>query len=41
MEHKLCLHLEKHKFQKKHIKYLGLVVLENEVSIDPVKVAKV
>jgi len=38
VEHKLCLCLEKCEFQKKHIEYLGLVVLENEVSIDLVKV---
>jgi len=40
-ENKLFLHLEKCKFYKQWIKYLGLVILENEVSIDLVKVAGV
>jgi len=40
-EHKLFLHLEKYKFHQRQIKYLGLVILENKVAIDPVKVAGV
>jgi len=40
-EHKLFLRLEKCEFCKEQIEYLGLVILENEVSIDPVKVAGV
>jgi len=41
VEHKLFLYLKKCKFQKEQIKYLDLVILENEISIDPVKVARV
>jgi len=37
-ENKLFLHPEKCEFCKKRIKYLGLVISENEVSMDPVKV---
>ena len=40
-ENKLFLCPEKCKFCKEQIEYLGLVILENEVSIDPVKVAGV
>jgi len=40
-EHKLFLRLEKCEFCKERIEYLGLVVSENEVSMDPVKVAGV
>jgi len=40
-EHKLFLHLEKCEFHRKQIEYLGLVILENKVAIDPVKVAGV
>jgi len=40
-ENKLFLHLEKCEFYKEQIEYLGLVILENEVSMDPVKVAEV
>jgi len=40
-EHKLFLHLEKCEFCKERIEYLGLVISENEVSMDPVKVAGV
>jgi len=40
-EHKLFLCPEKYKFCKEWIKYLGLVISENEVSMDPVKVAGV
>jgi len=40
-EHKLFLHPEKCEFYKERIKYLGLVISENEVSMDLVKVAGV
>jgi len=40
-EHKIFLHLEKCEFCKERIEYLGLVISENEVSMDPVKVARV
>ena len=40
-ENKLFLCLEKYKFCKEQIEYLGLVISENEVSMDPVKVAEV
>jgi len=40
-EHKLFLHPKKYEFCKERIKYLGLVISENEVSIDLVKVAGV
>jgi len=40
-EHKLFLCLEKCEFQKEQIKYLDLVILENKVSMDPVKVTGV
>jgi len=40
-EHKLFLRLEKCEFCKKQIEYLGLVISENEVSMDPVKVVGV
>jgi len=40
-EHKLFLHPEKYEFHWKQIEYLGLVILENKVVIDPVKVAGV
>jgi len=40
-ENKLFLHPEKCKFCKQQIKYLGLVISENKVSMDPVKVAGV
>ena len=40
-EHKLFLHPEKCEFHQKEIKYLGLVILENKVVMDPVKVARV
>jgi len=40
-EHKLFLHPEKYEFYWKQIKYLGLVISENKVEIDPVKVARV
>jgi len=41
MEHKLFLHLEKYEFHQKQIKYLGLVISENKVAMDPVKVTRV
>ena len=41
MEHKLFLRLEKCEFHQKQIEYLGLVILENKVAIDPVKVTRV
>jgi len=40
-EHKLFLCLEKCEFHRKRIEYLGLVILENKVEMDPVKVAGV
>ena len=40
-EYKLYLCPEKCEFQKERIEYFGLVVLENKVSIDPIKVAEV
>ena len=40
-EHKLFLRLEKCEFHWKQIEYLGLVISENKVAIDPVKVAGV
>jgi len=40
-EHKLFLRPEKYEFFKEQIKYLGLVISEDWVSMDPVKVAGV
>jgi len=40
-ENKLFLRPEKCKFCKQRIEYLGLVISENKVSMDPVKVAGV
>jgi len=40
-EHKLFFRLEKCEFHRKQIEYLGLVILENKVAMDPVKVAGV
>ena len=40
-EHNLFLHLEKCEFHQRQIKYLGLVISENKVAIDPVQVARV
>jgi len=40
-EHKLFLHPEKYEFFKEQIEYLGLVISEDRVSIDPVKVTGV
>jgi len=40
-EHKLFLCPEKCEFHRKQIEYLGLVISENKVAMDPVKVAGV
>jgi len=40
-EHKLFLRPEKCEFHRKQIEYLGLVISENKVAMDPVKVAGV
>jgi len=40
-KNKLFLHPEKYEFYKQWIEYLGLVISENKVSMDPVKVAGV
>jgi len=40
-EHKLFLCPEKYEFHRKEIEYLGLVISENKVVMDPVKVAGV
>jgi len=40
-ENKLFLHLEKCEFCKEWIEYLELVILENQVSMDSVKVMRV
>jgi len=40
-EHKLFLHLEKCEFHRKQIEYLELVISENKVEMDFVKVARV
>jgi len=41
VEHKLFLRPEKCEFHRKQIEYLGLVISENKVEMDPVKVAGV
>jgi len=41
MEHKLFLRPEKCEFHRKQIEYLGLVISENKVAMDPIKVAGV
>jgi len=41
VEHKLFLCLEKCEFHRKQIEYLGLVISENKVAMDPVKVTGV
>jgi len=41
MEHKLFLRPEKCKFHWKQIEYLGLVISENKIAMDPIKVAGV
>jgi len=40
-EHKLFLRPEKCEFHWSRIEYLGLVISENKVEMDPVKVARV
>jgi len=40
-EHKLFLHPEKYEFHRKEIEYLRLVISENKVAMDPVKVTGV
>jgi len=40
-KHKLFFCPKKYEFCKERIEYLGLVILENKVSMDPVKVAEV
>jgi len=40
-ENKLFLCPEKYEFYKQRIEYLGLVISENKVSMDPIKVAEV
>ena len=40
-EHKLFLCPEKCEFHQKQIEYLGLVISENKVAMDPVKVTRV
>jgi len=40
-EHKLFLHPEKCEFYWKQIEYLRLVISENTIAIDPVKVTRV
>jgi len=41
IEHKLFLHPEKCEFYQKQIEYLRLVISENKVAMDPVKVTRV
>jgi len=41
VEHKLFLHLEKCEFYQKQIEYLRLVISENKIEMDPMKVAGV
>jgi len=41
VEHKLFLCPEKCEFHQKQIEYLELVILENKVEIDPIKIAGV
>jgi hypothetical protein len=40
-EHKLYLWLEKCKFEKTQIEYLGIIISHNKVEMDPVKTAGV
>jgi hypothetical protein len=40
-EHKLYLRLEKCKFEKTKIEYLGVIIAHNKVEMDPVKIAGV
>ena len=39
--HMLFLYSKKYKFDKQQIKYLGLVILEDQVTMDFIKVARV
>ena len=41
VEHKLFLYPKKCEFHRRQIEYLGLVISENKVMIDPIKVARV
>ena len=41
VEHKLFLYSKKCEFDRKHIEYLDLVILENQVEINPIKVASI
>jgi len=41
VEHKLFLCPEKYEFHQKQIKYFRLVISENKVTMDPVKVTRV
>ena len=41
VEHKLFFHPEKYKFYQRQIKYLRLVISENKVAMDPMKVTGV
>jgi len=41
VEHKLFLRPEKYEFHQSRIEYLGLVISENKVEMDLVKVARV
>ena len=41
VEHKLFLHPEKYEFHQKQIEYLRLVISENKVAMDSVKVTRV
>jgi hypothetical protein len=40
-EHKLYLWMEKCKFDKTRIEYLGIIIPHNKVEMDPVKIAGV
>jgi len=40
-KHKLCLHFKKCKFDKQQIEYLSRVILEDQVKINSVKIARV
>ena len=40
-KHKLYLKLEKCEFEKTTIEYLGIIISENHISMDPVKIAGV
>ena len=40
-KHKLYLKLEKCKFEKTTIEYLGVIISENRISMDPVKIASI